>query len=1098
MPRLTARLLGPPHLECAGVGTVHVSSGKALGLLCYLLVNRQVHSRDRLAGMFWPDVPSRNAQASLRTALYEIRRALGAAAAEVLLVDRTRVGLSPAADVRVDVAAIEAVGAAGGDDAPEILRAAVGAYRGTFLDGLGFGDAYDVDDWLFLERERLANLYASALCRLAEHHGAAGDLEQAVDLARRLLAVDPLREDVHRALMRFLARSGQRAAAMAQYATCAELLRREIGVEPLAATTELFEQIRDNGVLADERPAPGPLARAAARAATALPASEVEAERRGVLVGRAREVAQLEAEWQAGRAGGRLVAIQGEAGVGKTRLVAELACKVQASATVLWGRCHEATVAEPYAPLIEALRSALPQTDWGSLPLAPVWMREIARLVPELQDQLATGAPAPLDGVRDRERLFEGVRAFMAALALSRQVLLVVEDLHWCDETSLCLLGHVTRPPIPAGVVVVVTSRGDELVPERRQLVRALSQAGRRFALEPLTSRDTAELVAALSGQAALPARFGEALHRATGGNAFFLVETLRALIEQRSLDAGVEGWVTAAASAADDYAALPVPESVGLIVKARLDRLGDDARHLLDCAAALRRDFEFDLAATVSRLPATEALDALDELLAAGLLRELPLEPGAVAAGYDFAHALVRDQVYQMLSGARRQYLHRQIAGLLEAAGPVQADRVAYHYLRGGVRDRACQWSLRAGEAALRVHAGEAALVHYRSARELAVVPEEELAALAGLGDAFVGLGRHAEAVRSFGAAVEHATEPETMADLHRRMGRAHERQGAFDRALEAFDRARGALRGQPLSLTSVRTADSLATVFVRLGRHSEAIELCRDALRWLDEHPTTDGGRGAEAWLRNTLGMALMHTGAFHAALQELERSLALKRELRDRLGEATLLNNLGVVHYHRGDDVEARRFYRASLELKTAIGDTYGRAIALTNLGLIETHLGQHDAAGALLDEAERCASDAGAAWLAPEIQRVAAQRHLALGDIVAARSRAEAALQAAEKLGVPAFIGVAHRVLGLVSAVPAGEPDVAAEHFLTSLAVFEMLQNDHELAKTHAAYGEALVGLGRQADAQAHLEAAADVFARSGATGRLERLDPLLGG
>lgn len=1096
MPVLSARLMGTPSLAVDGA-PVRVPSAKALALLAYLLVNRQAHSRDRLAGLFWPDVPDRRAQASLRTALYDIRKALGASSSALLAVDRTRIGVAEGAQVDLDVARLEAVGCCDGADDPQVLGAAVDAYRGPFLEGVSFSGAYDAEDWAHLERERLSNLYASALCRLAEHHAASNELELAIDLSRRLLAVDPLREDVHRALMRHLARSGQRSAALAQYAACADALRRELDVEPLAATTELFEQIRDSRALSEEGPAPGPLARAAARVSSPPAVLEAQARAEGVLVGRGDEIEQLRSAWQRAASGtGSVIGVEGEAGVGKTRLLAEIAQEATRDGIVLWGRCHESTIAEPYGPFVEVVRGAASTVDLAALDLPDLWRHELARLVPELATDLPREPASPLDGVRDRERLFEGVRSFVASIAARQPALLAIEDVHWADETSLSLVTYLARAAASVRVLVVVTFRGEELGTERRDAVRRLLMHGRKLGLGPLDEEQTTHLVQGLAG-GDRPAAFGRALHRATGGNAFFLVEVLRALFEQGSLQDDDGRWRTTAGTARDAYEQLPVPESVELIVAGRLSRLRDDARHLLECAAVLRRDFEFDVVAAVSRLESAEALDALDELLGSGLLREQPLQPGALTARYDFNHALVRDHVYAGLSGARRQHLHRQIAGLMETARPVAADRVAYHYLRGGVRDRACQWSLRAGGVALSVYAGESALVHFRSARELAIRPEEEHAALAGLGDAFVGLGRHEEAIRCFAAALDHTADAEARADLLRRIGRAHERQGAFDKALEALGRARQSLHGRPLSLTSVRIADSLATVYVRLGRHEDAAELCGDALRWLREHPDTDGVREAEAWLCNTHGMALLHAGDIDGALASLERGLELKRALEDRLGEATLLNNLGVVHYHSGDDAAAREHYGASLEIKAQIGDAYGRAIALTNLALIETHLGDHEASGRLLADARQCAEDVGAAWLMPEIERVAAQRSLALGDLDAARDSAESSLAAAEELGVPSFIGVAHRVLGLVKAAQSGDAGACDEHFQTSLAVFEMLANDHEMAKTHAAYGEALVMRGRASDAQAHLRAAASVFERSGASGRRQRLDPLLG-
>ncbi len=1098
MPILEARLLGPPRFTIEG-RPAEVPSAKARALLCYLVATRQVHSRDRLAGFLWPDVPDRKAQASLRTALYDVRRGLGEHAGEFVFVERTRVAVCTEAEISLDVAALEAAGPQKGTSDLATLIAAAEAYRGEFLEGVSLPDAYDFDDWVFLERERLAHLYLNALCQLGQHYSEAGDFGRAIEAARRVLAADPLREDVHRSLMRFYAHSGQRAAALAHYRNCVEILERELKIEPLSATTELYQRIIAGEPLEAEPGGPAPINRAAAARVVVPQVDPLAAlDRRTALVGRSEPLELLSTAWEcAVRAVGGFVLVRGEAGIGKTRLIGALLQRVGPDATVLFGRCYEATTSQPYAPVVAALRRSLPDLDLETLELPQVWLREIARLLPEIEAFAPGGTNAPLDGVRERDRLFEAVRALLSALAAQRPSLLILEDVHWADETSLSLLEYIARHVKVHRLLLVVTYRAEEVSPERRALLRTLMAHGRAIELPSLSAAQTAELVGVLSASDDVPKHFGRRLHRATGGNPFFLVETLRALFDQGTLQAGERGWTTIAESGELDYAAIPIPESVGLIVDARLDRLNDDARTLLDCAAVLRRDFAFEVVQTASGVPAAAALDGLDELSRHGLIREVAAGSDREDVRYDFAHALVRDRVYQSLTGARRQYLHRQVAGLLESAVPTVPERIAYHYTRGGVRDRACAWSLRAGAAALAVYAGENALVHYRAARELAVSAVEEYAALAGMGDAHLGLGQPRPAIDCFDAALPLAPGGEDRAELHRRIGRAHEREGAYDHALEAFGRAQRMLRGQAMSMTALRVADGLATVYVRLGRPAEAAGLCLDALAWLAANPGVEGARRAEAWIRNTLGMAHLHDGEFPPAVENLQRSLDLKRELGDRLGEATLLNNLGVVHYHAGDDEQARTYYAGSLEIKEEIGDGYGRAIALANLALIETHLGQFDAAADCLEAAEDSAGTVGARWLMPEIRRIAAQRALALGDSEAALASAEAALDAAEELGVPAFIGVAHRVLGVVKGSGFDDPRAAKEHFRTSLAVFEMLDNEHERAKTHAAYAEVLTAVGSPEEAQAHLQAAMEVFERSGAHGRLSRLEPLLG-
>ncbi len=1102
MPDVQARLLGAPVFEVDG-RLLPLGSGRVPALLGYLVATRQMHARERLSGLFWPDVPERNALASLRTALYDVRRALGDAS-DVLFVERTRVGLRPERIVQLDLATLE-VGAADGDGFDEAAaEAAVAAYNGTFLEGVAVPDAPEFDDWLVVERERYLNLYVRAAWRLGRHNAAVERFDRAAAFARRVLAVDPLREEVHQALMLYLARSGQRAAALAQFKLCEALLDTELGIRPLESTLRLFEAIKSDAPLGESQVAPpAAVARAAAdrarqaRVPGGLP--RPLAEHMGPLVGREIERRSLSAAWSAAVEGrGGVVVLTGEAGIGKSRLVADLADAVAAHDRVWYGRCHEATAQAPYAPLVQALRDGLAPDELMALPVQHVWLREIARLLPEIESAVEDGRNAPLDGLRDRDRLFEAVCAVVAAAAEDAPVLFVIEDVHWADESSLSLLASLARAVATTRCLLVVTARDADVAADRRALHRAIEQAGTRHELCPLSTAETASLVQALSGADVPPTEFGAQLVQRTGGNPFFVVETLRALFEQGTLsvEPDGQGWTTTAGTAEGGYSELPVPVSVGQIVDARLDRLSDDARTLADAASVLRRDIEFDVVQRISGLPAPAALDGLDGLLVAGLWREA--DNDGLTAHYDFAHALVRDRIYGRLSSARRQYLHRQVAGQLETATTAEPDRIAYHYLRGGVRDRACAWSLRAGDAALAVYAAENALQHFRSARQLAATAPEQYAALSGAGHAFVALGRAREAVLTYTEALQHAPDDGARAELERCIGRAYERRGEFDAAIAAYLRARDHLRSHPATLAALRTADGLATVYVRLGRVSEALSLGKDALTVLAvSNALTDGERlQAEAWLRNTVGMAHLHGDAYALALDNLTRSLALKRQLGDRLGEATVLNNLGVVHYHAGDDEAALARYSDSLLIKEAIADHYGRAIALTNLALIETHLGRHAAAAVRLAEADVAAQTVGATWLVPEIRRVMAQRDLAAGEVAAAAERAAEALQAAEQLGVPAFIGVAHRVLGQVKAVSEPNASAAEEHFQTSLAVFEMLSDRHERAKTEAAFGAALLHMGRGADAVDHLQSALETFNRAGAHGRAAQVTRLL--
>ncbi len=318
---LRVRVLGGLEIECDGVDLELPARRPARLLLGWLAVHPGVHARSRVAGRLWPDVREDSARMSLRSALAALRAALGPDAASVLVADREQVGLTGA---WVDVAEFERWR----ETEPE---RALGLCRGELLE------AFD-DEWVLTARDEHRAHAGDVLATLADR---AEDPAAAVGFARRRAALDPLDEAAARELMRRHALAGDRGAALATYERLRERLRGELGIAPSGATRALAAELR-----ADAPPA----------AAAALPAHIVAARRRGPLVGRERELALLRALWaRAGREGRTAVLVTGEPGIGKTRLVAELAAEVHAQgAVVLYGRAEEEALV-PYEPIVACL-----------------------------------------------------------------------------------------------------------------------------------------------------------------------------------------------------------------------------------------------------------------------------------------------------------------------------------------------------------------------------------------------------------------------------------------------------------------------------------------------------------------------------------------------------------------------------------------------------------------------------------------------------------------------------------------------------------------------------------------------------------------------
>lgn len=1108
VPTLQISLLGTPEIYLDDE-PVRISSAKAQALLYYLIATRQPQTRDKLASFFWPETPAQQARGSLRNTLYNLRQTFGDL--RPVVAGNQTVRFNTEIDYWLDIEVFEKrILNHTEEDAvisPEVistLEKAVALYRGEFLEGFSVPGTYEFEDWVFFERDRLGQLYIWALRSLSLGYEAQGDYRRAIQRAQAMLSYDPLQESVHRRLMHLYHMAGDRAAALNQYTTLCELLERELNAEPLPETQELYAQILHQPA-AGRHPQPPP---ASVRPPAFLPLSQPRFEARPVpeylqspLIGREAQVRQLQAALDAARQGrGQLVLVHGEVGVGKTRLVQEV---IEAAEDVylLVGHAYEADGTPPYQPLIESIRGAQSLLESLDPPIPGLWLREVSRLVPELEAQVTepAGPSMPLYAEEARSRLFEGIARLIGRLAEERPVILALDDLHWADEASLELLGYLTRALAHHRVLIVATYRAEEASPTLRRLIRDLRRAGlvTQIAVNRLTVDEVTAMIRNMAGMEEGAERFSQRIYERTAGNPFFVIEVIKSLFEQGLLRQEPGGWATTWEDFVSDYRTLPLPLSVREVVEARLERLDEKTRMVLETAAVIRQPFAFSTVQMASGLSEIEALDAFDAMLRAGLIHEVTVDvDGSI---YDFTHPLIREVAYHNLSGARRQHLHCRVGQALETLylpspnGVI--DRLAYHFGMGGARDKALKYAIAAGHRARSVYAAEAAIEHYQRALSLKPDPAQTAEIMAGLGDVYTLQGRHGEAIASYERALELVSTPQDVADLHRRIGRVCERGGDYQTALAHFEAGKAALADAGPSPMMARLDDGIALIHIREGRYDAAIELCQRALDSLNGLDSEQDTRQEVAWLHNTLGSAYLGRGNYSAALEHFHHSLELRAELKDLQGTATLHNNIGVVHYYRGDYQAAHECYERSLAIKEEIGDMYGLAMSHMNLGLTSFRLGDQDAAHHHLTQALNLCRDIEAEGLLPEIYRILAQLHLEIDDVGGAAVYAGKALEAAQELRSDTFVGVAYRVLGQVAAAR-DERVEAREHFEESRRIFQASGEAHQLAKTAAAYGEVLARWGELDAARAQLEQAAQIFRESGAGPRLARVQEKL--
>ena len=723
------RLLGELELSLGGRVQALPASKKTRALLAYLVATAKPHLRERLCALLWdgPDDP----RAALRWSLTKIRPLVDAGTTR-LEADRERVVFEPG-EATIDTAWL-AHALAGGVEgvATDVLRAAAARFRGEFLEGLDLPSCYRFHEWCVGEREALRALRVRVLGQLCARLADAP--EEALGYARARVLVDPLTEAAHVDVVRLLGRLGRVREAQAQYETCRRILESELG----ARTSQALEEAR----MALARPAAAQAPAAAANGAPpaaadppraeAAPAARTPGARAFPFVGRAEARRAIQASLDAARTGRaeRVLLFVGDPGIGKTRVLDELAERAQATGgRVLRGRGFEAEMVRPYGAWIDALRSV------ALGPLPPALAAELALLLPEM----TVRASAPKDGAGpgdtgDRARLYDAVARLLATLAQPGSPLVVMlDDVQWLDEASAGLLHYVARAEGVRHVVLACAARAGELGDNAAVLrvVRALERDRRleQQPLGPLADADIATLV-----RTVYPAADGAPiapLLAASDGHPLYALEIARA----RAAGGGA------------------VPGTLDALLDERLARLDEGARDLLPWAAALGRTFAPDVLADVTSTDTAALLGALDGLERHGIVRP-------TGSTYDFSHDLLRQAAYRRLSEPRRRLVHLQIARVLQRTrsgdetDATISGEIAHHAALGGDAELATAAYVAAGERSLRLYAfGEAALLAKRGLQHVGRLERkariQQHIALLGI---FINSGRSPRTLPSLG----------------------------------------------------------------------------------------------------------------------------------------------------------------------------------------------------------------------------------------------------------------------------------------------------------------------------------------------------------
>nr|MBA3531935.1 tetratricopeptide repeat protein [Ardenticatenales bacterium] len=712
------------------------------------------------------------------------------------------------------------------------------------------------------------------------------------------------------------------------------------------ATTHLFDYapVEDGPQLAiwellgmRERPA----------SARGLPGSKTR------LIGREKSLQKMQEVAQILEAGaGGLIVIEGEAGIGKSRLLQEFTARMEPQTTVWVGRCslqRSTYVFSLFSDILShafSLQSAqTPDESRARMEQAmQQWPKESHMARPFIEMLLGL-KPSGAEGERLvtlepdqlRQQTFVAMRTLFKALALEKPLVLLLDDLHWIDPMSAELLLFLSYMVTSVPILFVCATRAEagEVFEDRLAAIQQI-HPDRTLTLQitRLSHAESHQLLSELLPSAELPSHLQATLLERSAGNPYYIEEFVRMLIEQRYLQQHEGQWKI---DTTMDLRELPLPSSLEALIRSRVDVLPLQLKQLLQTVSVIGRSFDIDLLEGISE--GSSSRGALSQLEMRGML-----EQTSDGEHWQFSHPLIETVVYNSLLETHRQAHHLKLAQTLEVRWQLREDEsteeLAHHFVVGGDQVSALPYLVLAGERAASRSATREALEHFQQAAlALASIaePPEELRwrIIIGLGEANQFLGNYTGAQRVLEEGLSLPLTDAQQAGLYRRLATTIQKQGEFQQA-QGYLRQAFALLEQPTDVLvlseAARTLTELAWNHFLQGQLEQAKEAGERGLAYAKRAQNM-----AElAYTENILGGINYRLGDWEAAMHHTQQAEALRSEMGYTWGAAATRSNLGILAVAAGDWRKARTFFESSLALREELGDVEGMVIVHNNLG------------------------------------------------------------------------------------------------------------------------------------------------------------------
>src|SRR5713226_4272738 len=877
------RLLGSFSLETENE-TAHFPTQKAIELFAYLLLAQKRVTREIVATALWPNADEGGGKRQLRTTLWRLRQVLRAVPDTRLEADGSTIFLD--CSLEVDAVLFETL-VTSIDHSPlldqdPIMQEAMHLYRGELLEGR-------VYDWCEEQREYFRGLYTRLLRRLAKNHRAIGDFSAAISHAVKLLEIDPCDEDAHRELILSYHLSGDRDAALSQFGRLRAALRTELSIEPSQSSIELWQYVQSQG----QHPIPSNALRLRDEDLT----NDLG---RAPIVGKQEALSTLMSlvDQVAGGAGCAAI-VSGEAGIGKSTLVEELALEAGLRGfEVVRGSCPGLQDSSPYQVFVQALWPRI--TTAERVTNAPSALKVLlSTLTPYGVTPVSSGefsTPTALNSAIVNETLLEQLTGKYGTKA----TVLILEDLHQIDKASIGLLAALLPRLRRLRLLVLGTVREEE--PGSRELLSQLVSLGAALVqLGPLSEAEVAELMQGVLRSKHVANDLVTYTWRETSGVPLFILELLKFLRSRGLLARDRSGrWILVQTGS---KMPLSIPLRVHDLIRRRIEMLEEVDRNVLSAAAVLGLEMRFDDLQELVGLSENDLVICTDRLVRTHLLAEK-------ADGFRFPHESVRLVGISSTGKGRLRALHLKVADLLELRMPWLKEDLAWHFEEAGCAEKALSCAEACGDKARSVHANANADEWYSKA----------LSMIESCRNGADGLYRRVELLKK---------RQEVRELLGDRAGQARDVNAIDEAASELKDTH---LRGEAAVLRS--------NLLIRGNRGREALGVALHAIQTFE----SIGDVAGESRSHEIVGLVYLNVRRYDLAQGAFQRALTMYRSIKERAGEARSLTHLATVLAHRVQNLDAIKCLDRAEVLLRELEDVRSRAFVLLQKGILYRFLGK----------------------------------------------------------------------------------------------------------------------------------------------------------